>query len=1359
MSYTDDEVTAAIEKLVRTSIRRQQGALGNRDLSLTFNDYMDAAAGVFILFQNSPFYVLWLGARRLREALQTQRDAIGDFIDLVTATGRYTTPVNNLSPLVNARVALTELEGVAAQRSSSFENIEESSAYRRFESNTQRFLSESGKNIKSGGDIVRTPEEARGLLAPSFTSLKEGVEDVVRRVGVMEGAIADFSSLDLPATLSSSIIANAKGVLDSWYDALNELTPKQRLGILRDTVLDVLAARSTVKGFGSLTPPTTFLILDGEGGLYSDSTHEAAPASILSETYGPYPILSNNELYFTAEDQGLTVAVQPSFVPFLESTVYGPYEMYQVGDVNGTPNNELRVTLRNHDGYGTSQNIDVTFLAGDDPTTLQAWEVALGFNNAVQALDPDLPVVMEPYCNPIRFNELVTMTFSSPYYVFTAVNPLTDFAALGVVVGDHIIITDPDANNYRAIYRVDGSGVSGGVVTCAEVYHPASYLAETVDISVTGGSDALPVRIRVSDERDGRVPVTGGYAARPDHRLAALLDRMSIEFPNSGFTDHVATLTSPSVDLTALSLPGDVAGLSMIVEVDSLGPQVVDLTGFSGTTVGEVLTAIEAQLIGVTVGETGGSPSYITFTYSGPTDSSSRRLSLVSGSLLTIIYDPIGTPPYTDEGMTPSAMQFQATSSLGFYIGSVATARKTTASEVANSLNVAAASSWNGVKRVSAAAEFSATVYSGRGRTDPFDWLKVVCSKFEQKVVTATSLGGNSYSFVLEGALSAGVETADVLVIRASSASADVGLVGSITAVSDTSVEATFTQALVGGLTDLDIEIGPDLSAYVFDGPAYGAQAVIANSPANDGTYTVIGQSSTIPFELTVDAPMPYPQPGGALPNVYDLEVGYSKVRFSSLDATTATYLFMDDGGGNTQSTYATFFPSSSFVEAVGSTPHFQLPVWPKNIEEGDILELYYYENAILHSEEFDHPYWTLGGVTVTPDTAPGPFPGTLAADMVEDTGASRHEVVLTGVPRGEYVLQRIHVQAAGRSIATIRGNNPWGGAWFDLTTKAVALSTNWNVDTTQAKIEELEDGWFRCTVLRKMSTPSGVTVHTCGASDSMSGTSYTGSGTTALRIWGSQVATTKAFNTYTKASVTPMTRDTNPVTLPGYSSPILALEQTSKLIELTSAFPTDLPPYVFTRDTPFPFARIRKQGLNNYELMRAELEAWLETPEAQPAYFTELQRLLNPLSVNLNPTAVEVNGARLELQALDSSLEALDGYLAAYTATAVPQIDTLVSTLLEKGGDRAVDILLEGQFSTFFGMDQDDLSYAGTVQKGIKEVMRNDLPQRKDNRLGRFAAEDVSIGEYEEPDFEYDFSDIDDSPEPDIPAGNTFDL
>jgi hypothetical protein len=1352
---------------------------------------MDAAAGVFILFQNSPFYTLWLGVQRLRETLATQREALTEFIATVEATGRYTTTVENLSPLVNARVALGELESVAAQRSSSFQDIEDSSAFQRFNANTQRFLDDSGKNVKSGGELVRTPEEARGLLASSYTSLKEEVEDIVRRVGLAESAITDFSSLDLPATLSSSIIANSKTTLDSRYDELNALTPKQRLGVLRDVVLDVLAARSTVRGFGNLTPPTTFLILDGEGQLFSDAAHEATPATILSETYGPYPILSNNELYFTAEDTDLTVAVQPSFVPFLEGTVYGPFNMYAGGDANGIPNNEFRVTLHNHFGCGSLQNIDVTFSTGGDPQVLEAWTVAEEFNLRVENLDPDLPIVMEPYANPVRFTDLVTMTFFAGVYTFTAVNPAQDFVALNVVNGDYIIITDPAAENYRAIYKVNSGGVAATTLNCTQVYHPAgSYSAESVDITITGGSEVLPVRLRTSDTRDvDKVPIgfgSGTYGQRPDHRLDALNDRMSIELPNEGFDTYVASLTGVE-DLSFLGgyLPGAVAGLTMVVEIDSLAPQTVDLTGFVGITVSELITAIQAQLTDVVVIETnpGSSPSYIKFTYDGPSDSVSRKVSLVSGALLPVVFDSGGTPPYTDEGTTPTTMQFNATASLGFYAGSNAIARKTTAAEIANSINVAASSSWEGTRRVEAAAEFEGTLYSGRGRTDPNDWLKVICSKLYQRGVTASQISSNNYWFYTMGAESAGVLDAlppntDILVVRASTDPADIGLMGVVSDVTDERIKVTFTQDLAGSLTDLDVEIGPlfydDLvTRHDFSCTDFGAQAVITNSPANDGTYNVLSggdfTAGEVPFELTVDAPMPYPQPGGALPNYYDLEVGHSKVRFTSLDVTTATYLFMDDDDGNVQSTYATFFPSDAFVEAVGTTPHFQLPEWPKNLERGDILELYYYENLFTHSSDHEHVVWTQTGGTLTPNAVAAPEGYGEYADEYLESGVSEgHRLAWNAFDTDQWAAISggsdvrayiaLNLKYTGRQWVRFTAHNLPGfrNVWFDIQNGVVGSNTLNPSNNAVIGMDDLGDGWYRCWILMDWPGPWHQLVWS-GASGDGSTSVYTGLGSSACYLNAAQFTRARSPANYTKTEVTDMARTTDPVIQPGYSSPILSLEEASTLVELTTEFPTDLQPQQFTRDTPYPFARVRKQSLNNYELMRALLETWLETDEAEPAYFTELLRLLNPLAVNLNPTAVEVNDAKTQLELLYNSLGTLDGYLAGYEATAVGQIDTLVSTLIEKGSDRAVDVLLEGQFSTFFGMDQDDLSYAGTVQKGIKEVMREDLPQRKDNRLGRFADEDVTIGEYEEPDFEYDFSDIDDVDEPDIPAGSTY--
>jgi len=102
-----------------------------------------------------------------------------------------------------------------------------------------------------------------------------------------------------------------------------------------------------------------------------------------------------------------------------------------------------------------------------------------------------------------------------------------------------------------------------------------------------------------------------------------------------------------------------------------------------------------------------------------------------------------------------------------------------------------------------------------------------------------------------------------------------------------------------------------------------------------------------------------------------------------------------------------------------------------------------------------------------------------------------------------------------------------------------------------------------------------------------------------------------------------------------------------------------------------------------------------------------------------------------------------------------VEQVDTLIDTFTEKGADRAVNLLLEAQFSTFFGLDIDELSYSGTLQKAIRETEREDLPVRKTKRLNENAALDTLLASYEEPDFEFDKSDVEQFEDVDIPVGS----
>jgi len=184
-------------------------------------------------------------------------------------------------------------------------------------------------------------------------------------------------------------------------------------------------------------------------------------------------------------------------------------------------------------------------------------------------------------------------------------------------------------------------------------------------------------------------------------------------------------------------------------------------------------------------------------------------------------------------------------------------------------------------------------------------------------------------------------------------------------------------------------------------------------------------------------------------------------------------------------------------------------------------------ENRFNYSEEFDNVYWSPGGCTITPDAAPAPpgFSGTISDDLVEDTGTTRHEVVLTGLTGSQRITQSVYVKANGRTLLTMRGSAPWGTAYFDLSTGTLAqLSTNWALDksNTKATITDLGSGWFRCSVSRNLTgTPF---VATFGAAEDTTTTSYTGSGTSALLLFGAQLTYHAELSSYVKTTAAPVT-------------------------------------------------------------------------------------------------------------------------------------------------------------------------------------------------------------------------------------------
>lgn len=480
-NYTTEEKQAAIDKLVRTSVRREYGSLGNRKTNLTFGDVQDAAAGVFILYPNAPYYVVRLARDIELERVETTETTLEDLIDTVRSTGRRSRPVEKISSLANARSALGALSTATAARDTSLAQLEDVPAYKRFEQSTSRFLEDEGKSIRSGTDVVQTNKEARSRMAGLVSDLMEQYDDVLERAQYLSVAIQDFDSLQLGARLSNTVISNARGVLSDRFDQLDGLDPEDRLEVLRDVVLDVLAARSTVKGFGALRETETFVYFSGLGQPYADATHPAVPATLLTDIGEPYTVLDDTTLDITVDGAvSFSIDVPTSYLGVVEGFIVEPYDIKN--SPAGEENNKLYVSVP---GYST------LVAALSTGATQSAEDVANDINSAVVLQ----PIVAEPYGpqlylrgEPVDIVEIL-MTSARNFERYSG-----DWTGIDIQVGDFFEVTQGNPANVGWWGVTDISGLPARFRAAKSFGSPVEELGGTAVIDLNRGGRAVRIR-------------------------------------------------------------------------------------------------------------------------------------------------------------------------------------------------------------------------------------------------------------------------------------------------------------------------------------------------------------------------------------------------------------------------------------------------------------------------------------------------------------------------------------------------------------------------------------------------------------------------------------------------------------------------------------------------------------------------------------------------------------------------------------------------------------------------------------------------------------------------------------------------
>ena len=451
--YTDDEIQATVQQLVLSSITTPIDTLGVRRTDLSFNQFQQTAAGLFVLYPNAPFYCLWLAVQRIRDQVTAEAALIQQLLAAIQQTNQKVLPVSDVSTLFGAQAALQNLAAAAAQRTSSIGQVSTAPAYQQFSQNVSSFLSGPGQSVKQNGQIVMTPQQAKAAIPGLMGQLQQAHQQLTAAVLLIVQGMQNYAAINLPAIVSQSVLSSAAALIGSSAQLLAGMTPTQRLTEVRQVVLNLIASKAAVDTLGTINQASDYYTLTGQGMPYSDAQHLATSAVAIGDRTGAMGIVvGETDLLLVILDGAAAVPITlpPSILAELDGQNGGTTDGTDYGFIisdgttpgtNFPANNVFKVTTNtsgtifNHVSYLT------TSIAGGAPlySTLQtADQIVSDINSSVS---PPWPpgVTAQAYFAPLKYSGSLTVTGAGPYtwtVPMAGPLPMANLFALGVTVGD-----------------------------------------------------------------------------------------------------------------------------------------------------------------------------------------------------------------------------------------------------------------------------------------------------------------------------------------------------------------------------------------------------------------------------------------------------------------------------------------------------------------------------------------------------------------------------------------------------------------------------------------------------------------------------------------------------------------------------------------------------------------------------------------------------------------------------------------------------------------------------------------------------------------------------------------------------------
>jgi len=183
-------------------------------------------------------------------------------------------------------------------------------------------------------------------------------------------------------------------------------------------------------------------------------------------------------------------------------------------------------------------------------------------------------------------------------------------------------------------------------------------------------------------------------------------------------------------------------------------------------------------------------------------------------------------------------------------------------------------------------------------------------------------------------------------------------------------------------------------------------------------------------------------------------------------------------------------------------------------------------ENLLEYSQEFDNSDWIKTYVTVTANDTTAPD-GTTTADLIIPTTDNTNHWIGQNftLPDNTYVIS-VFAKAGGYNWLKIFGVSSEASANFDLSTGS--LGTNGGTKFVSASIQDVGNGWYRCSVVRSgafSSTNVGFYATSTETNPPTGGNSEAGDGTSGIYLWGAQLEQRDSVTAYTPTTTAPITK------------------------------------------------------------------------------------------------------------------------------------------------------------------------------------------------------------------------------------------